>query len=85
MKTIWKFPIKVTDQQVLQVPQDAQLLSVQMQGDQPCIWALVDPEAQKRPCTVQVFGTGHPVASEGAFLGTFQMHGGSLVFHVFFK
>jgi hypothetical protein len=31
-KSIWKFPIKVVDRQVINMPGDAKLLTVQVQG-----------------------------------------------------
>ncbi len=85
MKTIWKFPLKVTDEQTLQIPNGAQLLTVQTQGEIPCLWALVDPNAERKPCVVQTYGTGHPIREVGAYLSTYQMSGGALVFHVFVK
>ena len=84
-KSIWKFPFEVTDEQEIKMPIGAQILSVQMQGDKPCIWVLVDTTAQKENRTVQVFGTGNPVSNEGKYIGTFQMCDGARVFHTFIK
>lgn len=42
MKTIWKFPLEVTDEQVLMVPKGAKLLTVQKQDGKPCLWCEVD-------------------------------------------
>ena len=84
-KTIWKFPLEVTDEQTVQVPEGAQLLSVQTQYGKPCLWALVDPQAEKKPCVIQTYGTGHPVTHIDMYLSTYQMEGGALVFHVFVK
>jgi hypothetical protein len=85
MKTIWKFPLEVTDEQTVEIPSGAQLLSVQNQHETACLWAVVDPEAEKKPCVIQIYGTGHPIEEVGTYLSTFQMHGGSLVFHAFIK
>ena len=85
MKSIWKFPVEVTDEQFVEMPVGAQPLSVQVQDGQACIWALVDTKAKKEERLVQIFGTGHPVANEGTFIATFQMRGGALVFHAFIK
>ena len=82
--TIWKYPLEVTDIQHVIVPRGARLLSVQIQGKTPCLWALVDPEATKHSRAIITLGTGNPAPNVlGAFLGTYQMHGGALVFHVF--
>ena len=86
MKSIRKFPVEeVTGEQSVEMPVGAQPLSVQVQAGQVCIWSLVDPKAKKEKRFVQIFGIGHPVVNEGAFIGTFQMSGGAPVFHVFIK
>lgn len=82
-KTIYKYPIEITDEQEILAPTGWQPLSVQIQYGQPCIWALVDPEAKPVLQTVHVHGTGHPVRHNGKFLGTIQVGGGTLIFHVF--
>ena len=83
MKTIWKFPVEITDYQTIEMPANAQILAVQMQGSTPQLWAIVHPEAQVEKRYFRVYGTGHRVDQVGNFIGTFQMHGGSLVWHMF--
>ena len=85
MKSIWKFGLEVTDEQTVEMPVGAKPLSVQVQHGTPCLWALVDTKAPKQKRIVQIFGTGHPVANEGDYVGTFQTEGGALVFHTFIK
>ncbi len=82
MKTIWKFILQPKIR--IEVPCGAKILSVACQCDQICMWALVDPEAEKELRLFAVYGTGHKVPDNpGTFIGTVLMHGGSLVFHVF--
>ena len=84
MKTIWKYPLEVTDEQQILMPTSAQVLSVQLQQGSPCLWALVDPVEPLTLHTFMIHGTGHPCecgASE--YIGTFQQRNGLLVFHVF--
>lgn len=86
MKTaIWKFPIQTTDFQTIEMPQYATILTVQTQFDMPCIWAEVNPEAPMAKRLILVYGTGHPMddKEERKYIGTYQLQGGSLVFHVF--
>jgi hypothetical protein len=85
MKTIWKFPLEVTDAQGVLLPQGAQVLTAQLQGRSLCLWALVDPDAPKTVRLLHIFGTGHPVhnADSLRYISTFQLDGGALVFHVF--
>ena len=86
MKTIWKFPVPVNDGNVLEMPEGAEILSVQAQGETPCLWALVDEQSARESRTFRTFGTGHPIhidALDMEHVGTYQLHGGRLVFHVF--
>ena len=86
-KTIWKFELETTDNQTIEMPVNAEILTVQTQNEIPCIWALVDPTQVKEKRFIEVFGTGHDVHYDMGvsrnYLGTYQLHGGSLVFHVF--
>lgn len=84
MKTIWKFPLEVTDEQVVTVPMISKFLCVQVQNERPCLWALVDPKSRMIGVQVCVYGTGNPVPDNpGNYVGTFQLADGALVFHVF--
>lgn len=86
-KTIWKYELEVTGKNILLIPQDAEILSVQTQNETPCLWALVNPDSQLEERYFEMFGTGHPVHCDMGvnrkFIGTFQMSDGALVFHLF--
>jgi len=83
-KQIWKFALDIADAQQILMPQAAQILSIGVQQAQPRIWALVDVDAPQVYRIIRVFGTGDTlVDSPGDFIGTFQMHDGFLVYHVF--
>lgn len=86
-KTIWKFELDITDSQHVQMPKGAEVLAVQVQRDRPCIWAMVDPAAATEIRHFETFGTGHDIfcdmGIERNYVGTYQVQGGSLVFHVF--
>jgi len=50
----------------------------------PQLWAYVDPTEPRVTRKFRIIGTGHPIATDpGDYIGTFQMGGGALVFHVF--
>lgn len=86
MKKIFKYPIEVTDEQVVLLPTGAKILTIQSQGDIPCIWALVDPTAPRNEAVnIRIHGTGHdvPDSENLEYVNTFQMMGGRLVFHSF--
>lgn len=83
--TIWKFVIPVEDEVIIEMPANARLLTVQLQARAACVWAIVDPEARRVQRRFYVRGTGHPMDKSFAapYVGTFQMLGGTLAFHVF--
>lgn len=86
MKRIFKYALAVEDQQSIVMPSGAEILTVQMQGGEPQVWALVDDTNDKHQRTFLIFGTGHPVIDNpGNYVGTFQLRNGALVFHVFVK
>lgn len=84
-RAIYKYPFNVSDRFTILMPSDAQILDVQVQGEQPCIWALVTPGAEPEERTFRVIGTGHPYPDEPEMThrGTFQLLGGAFVGHLF--
>ncbi len=82
MKTIWKY--KISPEMKLEIPKGAIVLSIQTQGDQPCMWVLVDSFNENELRKFKVYGTGHQLPENpGKYIGTFQVENGSLVFHLF--
>lgn len=80
--SIWKYELQVTEAQVVRMPAGARILTVQVQRNVPCLWALVDEQAKREPRVFRVFGTGAPFdAADAAYVGTFQ--DGALVWHLF--
>ncbi len=82
---IFKYELRVDDIQFVSMPKGAKLLTVQAQQDIPCVWALVDPNAEKEDRKIYMWGTGHDASGvkDMCYIGTFQMYGGDLVFHTF--
>ena len=89
MKTIYKYILTAKGSQKIPMPMNAEILSIQNQNEQICIWAIVDPKEEKELRHFEIFGTGHPLnyktGGEATFIGTVQMSSGSLVLHVFEK
>ena len=85
MKTIFKYPLSVTDTQVLKMPKNADVFSAQFQGNQLCVWGLVDTEAELEDREFRIFGTGHPFEVSGKFRFVDTAQQGPLVWHVFIK
>lgn len=84
MRTIWKFELAVTDVQEVMIPAGATLLCVQVQHGKPCLWAMCDVNEVPVKRKIFTHGTGHRVSHlAGPYIGTYQIEGGALVFHVF--
>lgn len=82
-KTIWKFEVDSPNVH-LEMPVGAEILCVQMQRDKPCLWAEVEPFNPIEKRSFMIVGTGHEIEfTNGKYIGTFQMHGGGLVFHLY--
>jgi len=83
MKTIYKYPIQITDEQEIQMPCDANVIHAGLdpQGT-PCLWVEVDTAAPTEPVSVLVVGTGNPMPYVAhTHLGSFVQ--GPFVWHVF--
>jgi hypothetical protein len=84
MKTVFKYTLDLTDDQIVQMPAGSTALHVKEQNGELCIWALVDPD--KPTCSRRFFvhGTGHTL-HPGAldYIGTAHLHNGGIVLHVF--
>lgn len=89
MKTIWKFELAFEQITVLEMPKGAEVLTVQvdLKTNRPCLWVLVNPEAEKESRYIELFGTGHQINTgvgvERKYIGTYQYQKGEFVGHVF--
>jgi len=83
MLQVWKFVLQPEIE--ISLPRGAELLSVASQGNDICLWAKVNPEAEKEKRSFVAFGTGHQIPDDLnlKFIGTAMIYDGSLVFHVF--
>lgn len=85
METIFKYQLNPIAEQVIEMPLGAEVLTVQVQNGNPCIWAKVNPKKRTVRHLFRIIGTGHQINAEfiGKYIGTYQLDNGSLVFHVF--
>lgn len=80
---VFKYPIDLREWNYIDMPIGAKILSLQVQADVPCIWALVEPDMEHQTRKFLVVGTGHEVdPGSSKFIGTVQMANG-LVWHIF--
>ena len=67
IESIWKFPIKVTDTQTIEVPKGAKIMSITTpmlaaKEELPCLYVMVNPaEEEKEKRAIEIYGTGHPI------------------------
>ncbi len=86
MKTIYKYEIELNNVITVKMPIGAEILTVQIQNEIPCIWAKVDTEEKVRNYNFAIFATGSPIGMEGyklTYINTFQLNNGALIFHLF--
>lgn len=84
MSRIWKYELEITDEQTVEMPRGAKVLSVANQGGKLCLWAEVDPSERIVVRHFLVIGTGHQITEDfdlRKFVGTVLME--PFVWHVF--
>lgn len=85
MKTVWKFPFTLQDNVTIRMPAQARILHAEVQGETPCLWALVDPGGPADIRHFRIIGTGHPIPDvdmeQLSFVTTFQQ--APFVWHLF--
>jgi len=67
------------------MPVDAKILCTATQGQQVCLWALVDSDQKKMETRrIRIYGTGHPIDEPNLeYIGTYQLMDGRFIGHVF--
>lgn len=81
MSTVYKYSIAKAWEVTLEIPEGAKVLHVDTQGAEAMLWVQVDPKRPTEPRTFVTVGTGHPVPSGAAYIGTYQLP--PFVWHVF--
>lgn len=87
---VYEYLLELTSRQHVVMPAGAELLSIQQQGDQWCLWARVDERAGGATRTIEMCGTGFECPAQG-FRGPNRSFGrhiattqdGNLVWHWF--
>jgi len=84
-QTIWKYPLLLTDEQVIAVPENSSVLDVQFQGDTLCLWVLLDDTDARVATVIHIYGTGHPLPDDvdEYHIGTVQQPSQGFIWHCF--
>jgi len=89
MKTVYKYVLPITDVASIKMHKDAEIVHVDNQLEQLCIWAVVDNELPIVLRKFRIAGTGHRLDYDHlkvevkCHLGTVKLYGGALILHVF--
>lgn len=83
MITIHKFPLEQRNINEVEMPEGAEILSVQIQNGTLCLWAKVNTDYPEEKRAIRIIGTGNYInpCEPLVFITTYQFEG--LVFHVF--
>lgn len=89
-EVVWKFPLPMGGWGIangvcspVHMPEEAHLLTLQVQQGVPTLWAQVNPEAPVVRRIFQWVGTGQKAPADGTYVGTVQLQGGQFVFHLY--
>ena len=87
MKQIWKYVLDINGA-IVNVPDGGQVVYVDSQRDNVCVWIEVDLERTldqiyETRC-FELYGTGQPIPGEDTtYLGTAKLRDGTLILHVY--
>ena len=87
MNSILKYTLETIDEQTIQIPQPAEILSVKEQNGNMVLYAIADLNKKAVPIHIKIVGTGHPFEDFQVwnFIDTVKLLGGKIMFHVFQK
>jgi hypothetical protein len=77
MNRIYKYPVLTS----IRMPKSAQILTVQNQRGEPCLWALCNPDEETETRFFRVYGTGDGVNPAHRYISTWQS--GPFIWHLF--
>lgn len=88
MKTVYKYKLDYMNAvDVIEMPIGAEILHIEEQRGDVCLWATVDKEEQRvKKREFLFYGTGSPIDDSRLnheYIGTVLLMGGSLVLHFF--
>lgn len=85
MQKVYKYPLDFKIKQYISMPVGADILCVQLQHGNPCIWAQGDPSEtwEQRAIVIYTTGEPHPPGKMTAYIGTLLFSDGDIVVHVY--
>ncbi len=90
MKTIYRYPLAITDIQTIEVPFRFKILDAQFKDGVPCLWCEVETDHAPKGLTIEIIGTGNPMIDLDPgvvrrYIATIQhtLNGYTLVWHLY--
>ena len=85
MKIIYKYNLEITYDQLIEIPINAEILTVQIQYGELQLWAIVESDSQKEKRHIRIHDTGQGMSNveKLRYISTFQILNGDFIFHVF--
>lgn len=73
MKTVYKYPIRITDKQLIAFPENAEIKHVGLDPNGvPCLWIELDTKQPDQLRDLYIVGTGRPIPEEATkHIGSF--------------
>lgn len=85
-KIIYKYQLNYAPEQTLQLPADAEVLTLGNQRNGLFIWVLVDPTREKIDRKIRCFPTGEMInVNPGEFLGSAKTFNEDFIWHFFME
>lgn len=89
-KTIWKYPLEITDIQTIRTPPDSKFLSLIAQEETPTLYFITSSKLNVELVDkkIYIYGTGFIIEEDTyklKFLGTVTQKQDSLVWHIFIE
>lgn len=84
MVRIWKYKLRIEKSQEIEFPENAKILTAQVQDNIPCIWAEVDDsKAKKEIKTFYLIPTGEEVNNGSRYIATLPFNNGKIIQHLY--
>lgn len=85
-QVIYKYPLSLTEDQTITLPDGYEILTVKLQNGKPCLWIKRDSDLTipKVNVKIWIYGTGATIKETGLkYIGTLLLYNDELVLHFF--